>query len=277
MILDALHYDFFQRALLAGILASIACGVVGTYVVVKQMSSISGGLSHAAFGGIGLGYLLGFEPILGAAGFALMTGCGVGVAYRRLRHTLDILIAMVWAVGMALGILFVSMTPGYAPDLISYLFGSLLFVAPEYIVYVAVLDLVIVVVTILFFKEFQAVAFDEEFAEVRRVPVGWIFQLLLALVSLAVVTLIRVVGVILAIALFTIPAATARQWSDSLSRMMMVASLVGMICTVTGLFASYWLSDAFGVSVPTGPLIILLAAVVYGVSTAAHLVVHRGR
>ena len=266
-MLEALQYDFFLRALAAGILASVVCGVVGTYVVVKQISSVSGGLSHAAFGGVGIGYFFGFEPILGAVGFSLVTGFGMGFVYRRLRHTLDSLISMIWAVGMAVGILFVALTPGYAPDLISYLFGSLLFVPPQYLVYVAVLDLAVLVIVFLFFKELQAVAVDEEFAEIRGIPVERVLHLLLALVSLAVVTLIRVVGTILAIALFTIPAATARQWSDSLRTMMVLASAIGVACTVAGLFLAFWLSESFGLALPTGPLIILLATAVYGAST----------
>jgi zinc transport system permease protein len=271
-MIEALSLPFFQRVLLAGILASIATGVIGTYVVVKKISTISGGLSHAAFGGVGLGFLLGFDPMLGATIFGLLTGLGVGVAYRRLRSALDTLISMVWSIGMALGILFVALSPGYAPDLTSYLFGSLLFVPWSYVVLVGVLDIVILAAAALLFKEFQAVAFDEEFAEVVGVPVEGVFLVLLALTSLAVVTLIRVVGVILAIALLTVPAAVARQWSDKLGRMMVLATVFGAFCTVAGLFFSYWLSDAFQLSAPPGPLIILIAALLYILSSSFHSV-----
>ena len=144
---------------------------------------------------------------------ALLAGFGLGFAYRRLRSGLDTLIAMVWTFGMALGILFVSLTPGYAPDLMSYLFGSILFVPAEYLYLVLALDIVILYTVTVLFKELRAVAFDEEFAEVMNIPVEPIFQTLLVLASLAVVTLIRVVGVILGIALFTIPPAIARQCS----------------------------------------------------------------
>jgi len=121
MMLGALEYEFFQRALTAGLLASVACGIVGTFVVVRRIASISGGLAHAAFGGIGLGYLAGFPPMLGALVFGLLSALGVGVAELRLRQGLDTLIAMVWAVGMALGIIFASLAPGPTPDLLSYL------------------------------------------------------------------------------------------------------------------------------------------------------------
>jgi zinc transport system permease protein len=272
---EALSYPFFQRALAAGLLAAVACGIVGTLVVVRRIASISGGLSHSAFGGVGLGYLLGFEPMLGALGFGVLSALGIGVAELKLRQGMDTLIAMVWAVGMALGILFVSLAPGQAPDLLGYLFGNILLVSPGYVALVAVLDLVIVGVGLLFFRRLRAVAFDEEFAWVIGVPVGALFLLLLTLVALTVVVLIRVVGVILVIALLTIPAAVARHWTDRLSRMMVFAVLTGAVSIAAGLFLTFGLSSEFGVDLPTGPSIILLAAAVYAVSAGARAL--RGR
>lgn len=266
MIGEALSYPFFQRALAAGILAAVACGIVGTLVVVRRIASISGGLSHSAFGGVGLGYLLGFEPMLGALGFGVLSALGIGVAELKLRQGMDTLIAMVWAVGMALGILFVSLAPGQAPDLLGYLFGNILLVSPGYVALVAVLDFVIVGVVLLLFRRLRAVAFDEEFAWVIGVPIGALFLLLLTLVALTVVVLIRVVGVILVIALLTIPAAVARHWTDRLSRMMAFAVLTGAVSIAAGLFLTFGLSSEFGVDLPTGPSIILLAAAVYAAS-----------
>lgn len=266
MIGEALSYPFFQRALAAGLLAAVACGIVGTLVVVRRIASISGGLSHSAFGGVGLGYLLGFEPMLGALGFGVLSALGIGVAELKLRQGMDTLIAMVWAVGMALGILFVSLAPGQAPDLLGYLFGNILLVSPGYVALVAVLDFVIVGVVLLLFRRLRAVAFDEEFAWVIGVPIGALFLLLLTLVALTVVVLIRVVGVILVIALLTIPAAVARHWTDRLSRMMAFAVLTGAVSIAAGLFLTFGLSSEFGVDLPTGPSIILLAAAVYAAS-----------
>ncbi len=268
-MLEALSQPFFQRVILAGLLASFACGVIGTWVVAKRMATISGGLSHAAFGGVGLGYLLGFNPMLGATGFGLLAGLTVGVAYRRLSTGLDTLISMVWAVGMALGIVFIALAPGYAPDLTSYLFGSLLFVPWSYVWLVAALDLVIGLSVWALFKELQAVAFDEEFAELAGVPVEAVFLTLLALTALAVVTLIRVVGIILGVALLTVPAAIARQWSDGLRRMMAISVAICAVVTTGGLLLSWALSESLGVSAPPGPLIILLVALLYGLSSAA--------
>jgi zinc transport system permease protein len=266
MITEALSQPFFQRVLIAGLLASVAAGVVGTWVVVKRISSISGGLAHAAFGGVGLGHLLGFDPILGATGFGLVSGLGIGVAHRKLRAGLDTTISIVWSLGMALGIVFVSLTPGYAPDLTSYLFGSILFASWGYVALVLALDLVIVAAAVLFYDGFRAVAFDEEFADVVGVRVDVLWLLLLALVALAVVTLIRVVGVILCIALITLPAATAWHWARGVGGMMLLATGLAATSVVTGLFLAYGLSMGFDLSVPSGPLIIVMAAALYGLS-----------
>jgi zinc transport system permease protein len=276
-MLEALSLPFFQRVLLAGLLASVACGVVGTYVVARRIASLSGGLSHAAFGGVGLGYLAGFPPILGAAGFGLLAALLVGIAQRRFGSGLDTLVSMVWAVGMALGIVFVALAPGYAPDLMSYLFGSLLFVPWEYVGLVAALDAAVLIAVLFFHRPFEAVCFDEEYAEVAGVPAEGFFLALLALAALAIVTLIRVVGVILAIALLTIPPATARPWVSSLRGMMTLAVALCAASTLGGLFLSYALSECFGISAPPGPLVILLAAALYLASVALRALLRGGR
>jgi zinc transport system permease protein len=265
--MDALALPFFQRVILAGLLASLVCGVIGTYVVARGMSSMSGGLAHAAFGGVGLGYWLGFEPMLGAVAFGLAAGVVCALAYRRIGSSLDTLVSMVWAVGMALGIVFIALSPGYAPDLTTYLFGNLLWVSWDYVFVVAALDLVVLGVVWRHHRAFQALVFDEEFAEVSGLPVERLFLLLVALIALSVVTLIRVVGVILAIALLTIPAVVARQWRGTLPGMMAAASGVCGVCVLGGLFTSWWLSAERGIEVPPGPLIILLAAALYGISS----------
>lgn len=268
-MIEALTLPFFQRVLLAGLLASVACGVIGSYVVAKRISGVTGGLSHAAFGGVGLGYWLGFPPLLGAGLFGVAAGSVVVAAQRRLHSGVDTLISIVWSVGMALGIVFIALTPGYAPDLMSYLFGSLLFVSWEQVALFAVLDLVIVGAVVSSHRLFEAVSFDEEYAEVAGLRVELVSLVLMALVSLAIVILIRVVGVILAIALLTLPAATARQWVDTLPAMMRVAGAVCAVCVVSGLLLSYGLSASFGLSLPPGPLVILLATAVYALGSVA--------
>jgi zinc transport system permease protein len=266
VIAEALSYPFFQRALIAGLLASVACGVMGSLVVVRKISSIAGGLSHAAFGGVGLGYLFGFDPMIGALGFGVASAAGLGAAELRMRQGLDTLISMVWAVGMALGIVFVSLAPGQAPDLLGFLFGNILLVSPGYLVLVAALDLLVILVVFVLFRQLRAICFDEEFSWVVGVPVGPLFLLMLVLVALTVVTLIRVVGVILVIALLTMPAAIARHWTDKLLRMMLLSIGIGAVCIAGGLFLTYALSARYALDLPTGPAIILLAALLFGVS-----------
>lgn len=277
MIADALSYPFFQRALIAGLLAALACGIVGSFVVVRGMASLSGGLAHAAFGGVGLGYLVGFDPILGALAFGLASALGVGVAERRLGQGIDTLVAMVWAIGMAVGIILISLAPGPAPDLRGYLFGNILFVPADFLWFIAGLDLVIAVAVVTLFRRLEAVAFDEEFAWVIGMPVALLSLLLLSLVALTVVILIRVVGVILVIALLTMPAATARHWTDSLAPMIGLATLMGAAAIVAGLFLTWALAVRIGIDVPTGPAIILLAALAYGVSAGLRKLRPRAR
>ena len=259
-MLEILGYEFFRNALLAGVLASIACGIIGSYVVVKRMVALSGGISHAAFGGIGLGYFLGFDPILGAVGFALAVSTGIGILREKAVQNLDTLIGAVWAAGMALGILFISLTPGYAPDLFSYLFGNILLVPQGDLLLMGVLALVIIGAVIIVYSPLLAVTFDEEYARVMNLPVTGLMLLLLGLTALTVVMLIRVVGIILVIALLTLPAAIAREYAGEMRRMMILAVAGGMIFTFSGI----WLSYLF--DIPSGATIIL-------VSVAAYLVV----
>ncbi len=269
-MIEALSYPFFQNALLAGLLASVATGVIGSFVVVKRISSLSGGLSHAAFGGVGLGYLIGISPMLGALGFGLLAALIISAVYLHRQGSLDSLISMVWSVGMALGVVFIAMTPGYVPDLSGYLFGNILFVPRQFLLYALLVDLLVCLCVFLLFNRLELVCFDEEFANVVGVRAGLIFTALLLLVALVVVTLIRVVGVILTIALLTTPAVIARQWSDDLGRMMALAVGISGFCVVGGLFLSYWLAAAHAWNIPTGPLIILIATLVFGVSAIVH-------
>jgi zinc transport system permease protein len=256
-MLEILGYEFFRNALFAGLLASIACGIIGSYVVVKRMVALSGGISHAAFGGIGLGYFLGFDPILGAVGFALAVSTGIGILREKAVQNLDTLIGAVWAAGMALGILFISLTPGYAPDLFSYLFGNILLVPQSDLLLMGVLALVIIGAVIIVYSPLLAVTFDEEYARVMNLPVTALMLLLLGLTALTVVMLIRVVGIILVIALLTLPAAIAREYAGEMRRMMVLAVAGGMIFTFSGI----WLSYLF--DIPSGATIILVSVVAY--------------
>jgi zinc transport system permease protein len=256
--LDALAgQSFLQHALVAGVLASIACGIVGSYVVVKRIGYLAGGVAHAVLGGMGIAYFLGKSPVGGALVAALLAALIIGWVSQRFRQHEDTIIGALWAVGMAIGVIFISRTPGYNVDLMSYLFGNILLVPREDLLLMAGLDGVITTLVLLFRKQFLAVCFDEEFARLRGVPVGVFYLLLLWMVALTVVILIQVVGLILVIALLTLPAAIASQYVRSLSAMMMVATLLGMAFTGAGLALS------FEPDLPAGATIILLAGVVY--------------
>ncbi len=248
-MIEALQYDFMRNALLAGVLAAIACGIVGVYVVVKRVVSISGSIAHASFGGIGLGYFLGISPILGATFFALVSALIMGLVSRKTKLPVDTAIGILWAMGMAVGVIFVALTPGYTPDLFSYLFGNILTVPAFDLLLMLGLDAVIVLVAFALYKEFLALSFDEEFGTVTGVPVGVLYLLLLSMIALTVVVLIRVVGIILVIALLTIPAALARQFTHDLRRMMFLATLFGIVFTFGGLWLSYVLDLASGATI----------------------------
>jgi zinc transport system permease protein len=253
-MIEALQLDFMHRALVAGMLVSVACGIVGTYVVVNRIVFVSGGIAHAAYGGVGLAYYLEANPVLGAIVFTLGAALAMGAVQRKTRQRADTIIGIMWAIGMALGVIFVDLSPGYAADLMSYLFGSILTVPGVDLATMLLLDVVIVVLVALFYKELLAVSFDENFATAGNVPVNAVYLLLLCLIGLTVVMLMRVVGLILVIALLTMPAAISGQFTSNLKRMMLMSVLLGMIFTTAGLWLSYLLD------LTSGPTIILTAA-----------------
>lgn len=256
-MLEVLQYEFMRNALLAGLLAAIACGIIGTYVIVKRMVFISGGIAHASFGGIGLGYLLGINPVLGALFFAIASALGMGLVTRRTKLPEDTAIGILWAMGMALGVIFIGLAPGYAPDLFSYLFGNILTVPPSDLVIMLILDVIIISVVFLLYKEFLALSFDEEFSTVVGMPTERLYLILLGLIALTVVVLIRVVGIILVIALLTIPAAMARQYTHSMKKVMCLSILFGAVFAVSGLWLSYV------VDLASGATIILVAGILF--------------
>jgi zinc transport system permease protein len=266
-MLEALQYEFMRNALIAGLLAAVACGVIGCYVIVKRMVFISGGVSHASFGGIGLGFFLGIDPIVGALFFTIASALGMGLVTRRAKIAEDTVIGVLWAMGMAVGIIFIGLTPGYHPDLMSYLFGDILIVPPSDIIMMLGLAAIIVAIASLLYKEFLALSFDEEFSTVVGIPVERLYFLLLILIAFTVVVLIRVVGSILVIALLTIPAATARRFTHDLKKMMILSILFGVLFTSGGL----WLS--FELDLPSGATIILVS----GITFMASLFVSRWR
>ena len=261
---------FLQHALAAGLLASVGCGVIGPFVVVKRITFLAGGIAHAVLGGMGAAAYFGAPPLAGALIAALAAALLIGAVRLKAREREDTLIGALWSVGMAVGILFIARTPGYNVDLMSALFGNILMVTDSHLRLMVALDLLLLLLVAAFYKQLVAVAFDEEFARLRGVRVTVFYLLLLCLIAITVVLLIQVVGLILVIALLTLPAAVAAQYVNSLSRMMVIAVLLGALICTGGLALSY------GPDLPAGATIILLAGGVYLLSTVAGRLRRRG-
>ena len=253
-------YQFMQYAFVACLLASIGCGIIGTYVVVKRIGFLAGGIAHTVLAGMGIAYFLGGSLMLGAVIAALISAVLIGLIKLRWHQDEDILIAAFWSVGMAIGILFISRTPGYNIDLMSYLFGNILLVTKQDLLFMLLLDIAIITTVTAFYKQFLATAFDEDFAGLRGVRVEAIYILMLCVIALTVVLLINIVGLILVIALLILPAAAAAQFAGSIARMMIIAIILSMVTTVSGLLLSY------APDLPSGSTIIVVAGVVYLIS-----------
>jgi len=258
------NHGFLQQALLAGALASLASGVMGSYVVVKRISYIVGAIAHSVLGGMGAAryfqVMHGMDwlhPLLGAVAAALAAAAIIGLVSLKARQREDTIIGAVWAVGMALGVVCIALTPGYDVQLMSYLFGNILLVTPGDLWLLAGLDLVVVAAAVLLNRQLLAVCLDQEFARMRGLRADAYYLLLLGLTALTVVLLSTMVGIILVIALLTLPAATAANFASRLGPIMLLAGLISLGLTWGGLALSY------APDLPAGAVIILLAGAVY--------------
>lgn len=269
LLLEPLQFTFMRNALMAGVLVSLACGVIGAFVVIKRMVFISGGVAHTAYGGIGLGYFLGINPVLGAVVFSLLAALGMGLVQRKTRQRADTIIGVMWAIGMAIGIIFIDLSEGYKVDLMSYLFGSILTVPSNDLIIMLTLNLIIITLVTLFYKELLAISFDETFATAQNVPVDAIYIVLLAMIAFTVVMMMQVVGLIMVIALLTMPAAISGLFVKDMKKMMVLATVLSTAFTVIGLFLSYYLN------LTSGATIILVSGAVYLLSLAAKSLVWR--
>ncbi|MFH1727907.1 MAG: metal ABC transporter permease [Pseudomonadota bacterium] len=254
---EILTYEFMQNAIIAALLASISCGIIGAFVVVKKIVSISGGIAHTSFGGIGLGYFLGINPFFMAIPFSLVAAVFIGLLKNKSRLAEDTTIGIFWSIGMAIGILFIGLTPGYTSDLTSYLFGNILTVPNLDLLLMLILNIVIIISIFFFYKEFFAISFDEEYAQVSGIKANMFYIFLLILISLTVIILIKVVGIILVIALLTLPAACARQFTYNFKKMIGISIGLGILFNLFGLLLSYHLD------LPSGATIILVSAFVF--------------
>lgn len=248
-MMDILQFGFMQNAIMAGLLASLICGMIGTLVVVNRIVFISGGIAHASYGGVGLAFFLGLPILPVTTAFTLFAALVMAAVTLHDRERADTVIGVMWAAGMALGIILLDLTPGYNVDLMSYLFGSILAVPRSDIWIMAGLACFVFLAVTAFYRGFLVMAFDEEFARSRGVPVDFLHFLLIAMVGLSVVMIIRVVGLILVIALLTIPPFIAERRTRSLHSMMIVSTLLSSFFTVTGLIVSYMADITSGASI----------------------------
>jgi len=266
---DLPRYPFLQYALLTGILASVACGIIGSYVVTKRITYIAGSIAHTILAGIGAArycqtvyHWEWFQPLYGAILAALLAALIIGVVSMRAQQREDTVIGSLWAVGMAIGILFIYKTPGYSEDLMSYLFGSILMVSPQDLWMILGLDILVVIVAVLFHNQFLALCFDEEFARLRGIRVEYYYLMLLCLTALTVVLLVTVVGIVMVIALLTLPAAVAGELTKQLRTMMVLSTILTVLFTTAGLAVSY------GPNLPAGATTIVIAGITYLVVVA---------
>lgn len=256
-IFELLEYGFFRNALAAAFLMSVACGIIGTYVVARRMVFISGGITHASFGGVGISYFFGWPPIAGAAVFALIAAITTERLTRKQIIRNDSLIAVMWSLGMAIGIIFIYLTPGYAPNLMSFLFGSIITVTNIDLLFMLGLTVVVTLFFILFYRIILFVSFDEQFAKTRGIPVMLVNYLLIILVALTIVLSIRVAGIILVLSLLTIPQNTANLFTSNFGRILIWSVVLGFIGSLTGLMTSYFLD------IPSGATIIFSLVIIY--------------
>ena len=267
--------EFLRNALIGGVLAGVAFGIIGSYVVVRRISYIAGAISHCILGGIGASLffqgnygITWFPPLLGAIFAALLAAVIIGLVSIYAKERSDTIISAIWVVGMAIGIVLFNKTPGYN-DLMSYLFGNILLISTNDVVMILVLDVLIVIVAILFYNKLLALSFDEEFAQLRGVRAGMFYILLLCAVALTVVFMVRIVGIVMVIALLTLPAAAAGRYAKKLWQMMILATLIAIFC-VTGGFALSYEPD-----LPSGAVIVILAGMVYLLAMVSSTVLRR--
>lgn len=260
---ELIQYTFFQHALLGGLLASIACGIIGTYIVTRRLVFISGGITHASFGGIGIGLFTEISPLLSAAVFSVLSAFGVEWLSKRKDMREDSAIAVFWTLGMALGVMFSFLSPGFAPDLSAYLFGNILTITVTDLVILGVLALVLIVFFTLFIHPIIHVAFDREFARSQGLPVTFFEYTLMLFIALTIVACLRMVGIVLAMSLLTIPQMTANLFTYKFKRIIWLSVIIGFLSCMGGLFISYFLN------VPSGASIIFFSILIYAVCKVA--------
>lgn len=269
-VMELLGYTFFQYALAGCFLASVVCGVVGTYVVTKRMIFISGGITHSSLGGVGLGLYFGISPIVGASLFSVMSGLGIEWLSRRRGVREDSAIAMFWTFGMSVGVMFSYLTPGYVPDLTTYLFGNILTINDGDLIYLGVLAVAVTAFYVIYRRLVVLVAFDEDYARSLRLPVTLFKYVMTVSISLAVVSCIRIAGIVLTLSMLTVPVMTAMLFTTRYSRIIVLSVIICFVTCVSGLGLAYQ------VNIPSGTSIIFLSIILYAVIRLSRRFVCKG-
>jgi len=256
-MIELLGYTFFQYAILGSLLTAIACGIVGTYIVSRRLVFICGGITHASFGGLGLGFYLGVNPILSALVFSLLSALGVEWASKSHHVREDSAIAGFWSLGMALGVIFIFLTPGYAPNLSAYLFGNILMISKQDIIWIGLLAVLLIGLFLFYLRPILYTAFDREFALTQGLPVKWIEYGMMVLIATTIVLSIRLVGIMLLMSLLTLPQITVNLFTADFKKIIWGSVGIGFAGCIAGLFLSYYLD------VPTGACIILIFVILF--------------
>lgn len=256
-IFELLEYHFFQNALLGSFLASIACGIIGSYIVVRRLVFISGGITHASLGGLGVGYYFGLNPILGALIFSILSAFGIQWMSSKQNVREDSAIGAFWSLGMAIGIIFIFLKSGFAPNLSEYLFGNILTIASSDILYLAILSILLIFIFSIWGKEILYISFDSDFAKTRNLPVKMVEYSMMFFIAVTIVLSIQLVGIVLLMSLFTLPQMTANLFTHKFRMMIVLSIIFGFIGCVAGLLLSYYLS------VPSGAFIIFVLTGMY--------------
>jgi len=257
VMLELFTYKFIVNAVFAAVFAAVSCGIIGTYIVTKRIVSVSGGIAHASFGGVGIGYWMGINPVIGAAVFGIASALGIQFFSKRVNIRKDSLIGIMWSFGMATGIIFIFLTPGYAPNLMTYLFGNILTVSNADIMMMLGISMFTVVFFAVFFDQILYISFDEEYMTIQGVSTSFINNIIWILIALTVVINMRVVGIILVISLLTIPQATAELFSRDFKHLMLFSMIFAFIAVVSGLVISY------RINIPSGAAIIFSSIIIF--------------
>lgn len=256
-LIELFSYSFFQNAIMAALITSVLAAMVGTYIVSRKIVFITDGITHSSFGGIGLAYFLGINPFFGAAFFAVLSALGIEWVSHRGKLREDSAIAIIWSLGMAVGIIFVFITPGYTPDLMSFLFGSILSVGYADLMVMLVLTVVTALFMGIFYRPVLYSAFDAEFSKIMGVPVAFFRYMMSFLIAMAIVVSIRSMGIILVLSLFTIPQATSMLFSHNFRRIVLISMIFGLTGSLVGLLSAY------SFNIPSGAAIIFALTIQY--------------